>query len=113
MKMKAYASYSLWEKEESKTNKLTKIVSKYVHAVVPHLETSVKWGQGCFLKNGKPAMYIHTEPNHIQLGFYAGAKLKDPSKLLEGKGKYIRHLKIISKRDLQNKNVDYFINQVI
>lgn len=112
-KMKAYESFSEWEKEESKTNKLTKVVSKHVQTVGPHLETTVKWGQGCFLKNGKPVIYIHTESDHIQLGFYNGTALDDPDKHLHGKGKYVRHVKIVTKDDIHTKAVDGFLTQVI
>ena len=111
--MKAYESFSVWEKEETKTNKLTVVVSKYVQAIAPILEKTVKWGQGCFLKKDKPTIYIHTEPNHVQIGFYNGVALKDPHKFLEGKGKYVRHIKIVTKNDLQNKEADFFIKQVL
>lgn len=112
-KMQAYESFADWEEKESARNELTKVVSKYLQSAAPHLETIVKWGQGCFLKNGKPAIYIHTEPDHVQLGFYNGTKLTDPNKILEGKAKYVRHLKILTPSDLQNKQVDYFIKQVV
>lgn len=112
-KMKAYESFSDWEKEENKTNKLTKVISRYVQKNAPQLERTVKWGQGCFLKDGKPAIYIHTELDHVQLGFYDGVNLKDPHKQLEGKGKYVRHIKIATKKDFQEKDLDYFIKQVL
>lgn len=111
--MKAYESFSAWEKEESNTNTLTKTVSKYIQSLVPELETVVKWGQGCFLYNGKPTLFIHTEPDHVQLGFFSGVTLADPNKFLEGKGKYVRHIKIVTKKDLQRKDVDVFISQAV
>ncbi len=111
-KMKSYESFSAWEKEESKTNKLTKVVSRHIQAAAPHLDTTVKWGQGCFLKKGKPVIYIHTEPDHVQLGFYNGSALKDPDRQLEGKGKYVRHVKIVTGKDIPSKGTDYFIKQV-
>lgn len=111
-KMKAYESFADWEKGETRTNKLTRVVSKHVQSAAPRLAKSVKWGQGCFLKGDKPAIYIHTEKDHVQLGFYAGASLKDPDKLLEGKGKHVRHIKIASPGDIETKKADYFIRQV-
>jgi len=43
--------------------------------------------------------YIAVHAKHLNLGFYHGTALKDPSRLLEGSGKKLRHVKI---RDLQS-----------
>lgn len=112
-KMKSYSSFDEWKKDQMKINEITAAVSDYIIALAPHLETTVKWGQGCFVKEGVPVIYIHTEPDHIQLGFYNGSALDDPNRYLEGSGKFVRHLKIISYEDIQTKNVDFYVNQVI
>ena len=39
--------------------------------------------------------------------------MKDPNKLLEGSGKFRRHLKIKSKEDISNKDVDFFVKQAV
>lgn len=38
--------------------------------------------------------YIAVFKNHLNLGFYYGAELPDPSNLLEGAGELLRHVKI-------------------
>jgi hypothetical protein len=38
---------------------------------------------------------------HINLGFASGSSLPDPDKLLQGTGKYMRHVKIKRAEDLQ------------
>lgn len=38
--------------------------------------------------------YIAVQGAHINLGFYYGASLPDPSHLLEGEGKQLRHIKL-------------------
>jgi hypothetical protein len=38
--------------------------------------------------------YIAVYASHINLGFYHGASLADPSKLLAGTGKGLRHVKV-------------------
>ena len=40
--------------------------------------------------------YIMPLKKHVNLGFYYGAMLPDPQKLLEGTGKKLRHVKIKS-----------------
>lgn len=111
-KMKAYKSFAEWETEETKTNPLTKIIAEHVKAKATNLDTMVKWGQGCFTKNDTPVIYIHTEPDHVQLGFYRGVELDDPENQLEGSGKFVRHIKLVTESDLEIKNVDQYINQV-
>lgn len=38
--------------------------------------------------------YIAVFKNHLNLGFYYGAELRDPSGLLEGTGELLRHIKV-------------------
>ena len=56
---------------------------------------------------------LFVRKNHISFEFIKGFLMKDFNKLLEGKGKYRRHLKIKSIEDIQNKNVEYFLKQTI
>ena len=46
--------------------------------------------------------YIGMFKQHINLGFYYGADLPDPSGLLEGTGKLMRHIKINSQEQLED-----------
>ena len=46
--------------------------------------------------------YIGMFKQHINLGFYYGADLPDPSGLLEGTGKLMRHIKISSQEQLED-----------
>lgn len=38
--------------------------------------------------------YISVHSSHVNLGFYHGAVLRDPSEILEGTGKRLRHVKL-------------------
>jgi len=38
--------------------------------------------------------YIGVQRSHVNLGFYHGASLRDPGRLLEGTGKRLRHVKL-------------------
>ena len=51
--------------------------------------------------------------NHVSFEFSLGYKFEDAQKLLEGKGKYRRHLKLKSIEDIETKKVDYFVKQSI
>jgi len=38
--------------------------------------------------------YVNAFAAHVSVGFYFGAALHDPARLLEGSGKYMRHVKV-------------------
>lgn len=50
--------------------------------------------------------------NHVSFEFSLGYKLNDPEKLLEGKGKFRRHLKVKSLDEIEMKKVDFFVKQI-
>ena len=56
---------------------------------------------------------IFSYKNHISFEFTAGANFDDPGKLLEGKGKFRRHLKFRSIEDIENKNLSYYLKQLL
>ena len=37
---------------------------------------------------------------HVNVGFFRGAELSDPTRLLEGTGKFMRHVKLRPERDV-------------
>lgn len=38
--------------------------------------------------------YVNAFKAHVNVGFFRGAELADPARLLEGTGKYMRHVKL-------------------
>jgi hypothetical protein len=38
--------------------------------------------------------YVNIFKAHVNVGFFCGTELKDPARLLEGSGKYMRHVKV-------------------
>lgn len=54
---------------------------------------------------------LFVRKNHISFEFSSGAFMNDPYKMLEGTGKFRRHLKIRSLADLEDKKVDFFVKQ--
>ncbi len=44
--------------------------------------------------------YVNTFKAHVNVGFFRGAEIADPDGLLEGNGKYMRHVKLSSERDV-------------
>ena len=50
---------------------------------------------------------------HVSFEFSHGYKFEDSENLLEGTGKYRRHLKLKSIEDVETKKVDYFVMQTL
>lgn len=41
-----------------------------------------------------PFGYVNVFTSHVNVGFYRGAALPDPARLLQGTGKFMRHVKL-------------------
>jgi hypothetical protein len=41
-----------------------------------------------------PFGYVNVFTSHVNVGFFHGAALPDPGRLLEGTGKFMRHVKL-------------------
>jgi hypothetical protein len=71
-----------------------------VKRVAPGLQESVKWGNGCWVMGSVPVAYVFSAPDYVQFGFFRGSSLKDPQRILEGKGQYVRHIKVRKASDV-------------
>jgi len=74
----------------------------------------IKYGGIAFNNNeNKLVGGIYIYKAHISIEFSHGAGFTDPDKLLEGKGKFRRHLKILTEDDIVAKNISYYISQAL
>lgn len=44
--------------------------------------------------------YVNAFTAHVNVGFFRGAEIEDPDGLLEGTGKFMRHVKLKPERDV-------------
>jgi hypothetical protein len=44
--------------------------------------------------------YVNAFGTHVNAGFFRGAEIADPSRLLEGSGKFMRHVKLRPGREI-------------
>jgi hypothetical protein len=44
--------------------------------------------------------YVNAFKSHVNVGFFRGAELADPARLLEGTGKFMRHVKLRPGREI-------------
>ena len=104
MKMKAYATFDDYCADQAAKNRtVIRALRKLVGRVAPHLDESVKWGNGCWLNGSVPVAYVYSAADHVQFGFFRGSALKDPRRLLAGQGKFVRHIKVVRSADIDDK----------
>jgi hypothetical protein len=48
---------------------------------------------------------------HVSLEFSRGTEMDDPDGILEGKGKYRRHIKLVDPADIRDKSVRSYVEQ--
>lgn len=71
-------------------------------------ETINAWGIPTF-EQKDPFCFYMVGKNHVTFGFHYGTSLEDPQKLLEGTGKNIRHVKLRSLEDLEQKDLKQLV----
>lgn len=77
----------------------------------PDMKEKVMYG-GIIFTREEDFCGLFAYTNHVSLEISYGVKLKDPDKLLEGKGKFRRHIKIRNQEDVEAKRVEFFVNQL-
>ena len=103
-KMKAYASFDDYLADQNPKNQtIIRALRKFVRRVRPELTEAVKWGNGCWVGGKGPVAYVYSDEGFVQFGFFRGASLKDPKGLLEGKGQYVRHVKVRAPSEIDER----------
>lgn len=117
MKMKKYASFDDYLNDQPPRNRsIIRALRRLVKHVASGLEESVMWGNGCWVKSkvpkGRvPVSYVYSAPDHVQFGFIRGSALEDPHGLLEGKGQFVRHIKVRKVSEIDLKVLKAFLRQ--
>ena len=84
-----------------------------VRQAEPELAEAVKWGNGCWVGQRGPVAYVYSAPDHVQFGFFRGATLRDPKGLLQGSGKYVRHVKLRGKAEIDEPAFARLLRQAV
>lgn len=78
------------------------------------MSEAVKWGNITFISNGNLAwIFNYPQKDYINFGFFRATELPDPKKLLEGSGKNLRHVKIHSDKDIDEKQFAAWVKEAI
>lgn len=113
-RMKAYGSFDAYLDDQSASNAaIIRALRRFVAREAPTLVESVKWGNGCWLGKTGPVAYVYSDKDHVQFGFFMGAKLKDPKRLLQGSGKYVRHAKLRAPSEIRRSDLAALLKQAV
>ena len=92
-------------KKSGKWSTVAKAIRTLVKKSVAGSEEYVNpWKIPTFDLNG-PLCFYMVAKDHVLFGFMRGAMLRDPGKLLEGTGKYLRHVKLRGPADVRRPAV--------
>jgi hypothetical protein len=112
MKMKAYASFDQYLADQAPRNQtVIRALRTFVRRVAPRLQESVKWGNGCWVTGKAPVAYVYSAADHVQFGFFRGAALRDPRGLLQGEGRFVRHIKVTRRSDIDERAFGALLRQ--
>ena len=78
----------------------------------PGATEQIKWGQPVYDWNG-PFAHIKAFSSSVNLGFWRGATLKDPTGLLSGEGDRMKHVKITSPAGVQHHEVVALVREAV
>ena len=96
---------------ESLRRVIVSLDSDFVEVVWPQLKIS-SFGVGP-KKMTEHYAYIALLSSHVNLGFYHGALLTDPSRLLEGTGKNLRHVKVRDVASSKSQAIKALLREAI
>ncbi len=91
---------------------LSRLVS-LVRSSVPGHDEILFRGAPSFCLEGEPFCYLVGYSRHVNLGFCDGASLSDPAKLLRGKGKSMRHVRLSPGEPFPGAAIAHLVGQSV
>jgi hypothetical protein len=88
-------------------------IREIIFEIYPETKEKLMYGGIVFFLHNELFSGIFVSKKHITIEFSNGYLMKDPYDRLEGKGKYRRHLKIMKREDILNKETAFFVKQLI
>lgn len=110
--MENFESFDDYSAHQTKPHqKIISKLQKLVSGLAPELEETVKWGNGSWVNDKLPTMFVHCKEDYVQFGFYGGTLMDDPNKILKGNGDFVRHIRIESEKDIEKEKFEPLVKQ--
>ncbi len=89
-----------------------KSIRRIILRAAPRASESIKWAQPVYEQDG-PFCYVRAFKDSVNFGFWRGAEMKDPDKLLQGSGDKMRHVKLTSLKDVRPPAFAALVRQAV
>jgi hypothetical protein len=83
-----------------------------IRTTAPEARETIKWAQPVY-ESGGPFAYIKAFGKSVNLGFWRGSEIRDPSGLLVGDGDRMRHVRLTSLADVRPDLVADWVRQAV
>ena len=90
------------EKQQSPQKEILKKIINIVHKTLPNCKEKMRWGVPTFA-TGK--FYIAAMKHRVHVGFAITGLNKEEMRLFEGSGKTMRHIKIPTEEEIDEKTL--------
>jgi len=97
------------EKQKPNEKELLEKARQLILKSIPDCDEFIQWGVLCYSK-GK--IYLAAMKGKIHIGFSIAGLGNEDIRLFEGSGKTVRHIKIYSVKELEEKNIANLIKMV-
>ena len=101
------------ENTEADKHAIVKSLREIVFDHFPKATEKIMYGGIVFFLEDEMITGIFVSKNHVSQEFGRGYLMEDPSKHLEGKGKYRRHLKFRDLEDIERKQTSFYVKQAV
>ena len=88
---------------------LVQLIRKEIYTLLPEASERVMYGGLMFTAGEEAFCGIFAYTAHVSVEFSRGASLSDPAQVLEGKGKFRRHIKIRQPSDIHTKQLSDYL----
>ena len=89
---------------------IVKAIREIVLMQISEFDESIKYGGIVYQKDNELLAGVFAYKNHVSLELGNGFELDDIYSVLEGKGKYRRHIKFHILSDVKKKRAEYYID---
>lgn len=89
-------------KAPEEQRRIMEAVRQLIHAAVPGVNEEFKWSRPVY-RSTKDFAYLKSAKAYVSFGFMEAGKLHDPDGRLEGTGKDMRHIKLRTLADVDEK----------
>nr|MDO8082965.1 DUF1801 domain-containing protein [Candidatus Freyarchaeota archaeon] len=100
---------SYLEKQKSPQKEICQKLREIIFKTIPNVKEEMKWGVPTYA-DGK--YYIIALKDHVNLGFSLKGLSREEQKLLEGSGKTMKHIKIRSLKEIEEKRIAELLERV-